>query len=218
MKKLLLFTLLLALSVTAVRAQESAVEEPALRDSKFDIAVEAVLAPGFNDYCSRSMQVSGVATLNFGRYMSAGFGLGFRHSYVLERVDQNIHAVGEPDKKTRSNRLLLPIYLRVKGYVPAGSFAFKSTRWSPFAMLDLGYAVDMQQSTRTPTAFGPFLEPAAGLDVLFPDGRLWYLSLGLGIQSAQCTVVDNQGGHARPVARLSTGKALSLNLRIGYRF
>lgn len=190
--------------------------------SRYRLSAEVVLAPGLNDYVQRGVQVSVVGSLALGRCLSASLGIGLRHVYTLAEVDKNIYNYGEPDQVVYGDRLLLPFFARVRGTVPAFSFKWLETRFTPFAQLDAGYAVDLQQSVRQRTVSGAFMAPSAGLDMSLHSGRSWQVAAGLGIQGAQYGVVDYHGsaGYHDDLAEvvMHTGKALSFNFSLGYSF
>lgn len=220
MKRLIL-SILLFVGAIGASAQESSAASDTSR-TRYHLSAEVTLAPGLNDYCQRAVQAAVVGNLSLGRYLTASLGIGLRHTYALVEIDKNIYNYGEPDQVVYGDRLLLPFFARVKGSVPAGSFKWLETRFTPFAQFDAGYSVDLQQSVRQRTVSGAFMAPAVGLDMGLKSGRTWYLVLGLGIQGAQYGEVDfhgNAGYHAdREEVVMHTGKAASFNFSLGYRF
>lgn len=181
---------------------------------RYRLSIDLVLAPGVNDFAPRAMQVAVVNSLSWGHYLSGAVGIGLRHSYVLTDIDKNIYGYGEDDEVTYSDRLLLPLFVRVKGVVPVGKFPCLGASFTPFAQMTVGYAVDMQQSVRQRTVAGPFMEPALGLDMRLHGGSYWSLTTGVGLQSAQYRVVDHAAGNVE----MKTGNAVSLNFGIAYVF
>lgn len=181
------------------------------------LSVEASLSAGLNGFSPRGAQLAAVAGLSFGRYISVSGGLGVRHAYALASIDRNIHGYGEPDQPTYGDRFLLPLFVRVQGCVPVARFGWAGASFLPFARLDVGYAVDLQQSLVSdfrPDAGGPFLVPAAGLDVRMQDGTAWLLAIGVGIHAAQYVVHD----HSSDLISHATGNAVSLSFILGRRF
>ena len=213
MKRIIIVVILLTTCVSVTWASPSTAADSLAR-KRFAFSVEGSLAAGLNTFSPRGMQVSASAGLSFGQYVSVAAGLGVRHVYTLATVDRNIHGWGEPDQHTYGDRFLLPLFVRVKGVVPVGRFAWASTAFEPFARLDVGYAVDLQQSSRQRTAAGPFLLPAAGLDMRLQNGKSWTFALGVGLHAAQYLIND----HAADATEYHTGNAVSLNFTLGHSF
>ena len=221
MKRIISIILLLSVCVSATwatRAHSAAPETDSARRVGF--ALEASLSAGLNTFMQRGAQASVLCGMQFGQYISVAGGIGLRHAYTLVSVDANILGYGEPDQRTYGDRFLLPLFVRVQGGVPAGRFGWSGAEFVPFARLDVGYAVDLQESAHRQTASGPFVIPAAGLDIKLQDGSKWTFSLGVGIHAAQYVVVDHAGRSASGVQSESraTGKAVSLGFTLGRRF
>lgn len=220
MKRFILSILLLA-SVVGVSAQETSAAADTSH-TRYRLSAEVTLAPGLNDYAPRAVQVAVLNSLSMGRYLTASLGIGLRHTYTMVEIDKNIYGYGEPDQVVYGDRLLLPFFARVKGTVPVGAFSWLETRFVPYAQIDAGYAVDLQQSVRQRTVSGAFLEPALGLDMKLKSGRSWYLTTGIGIQGAQYGEIDYQGNgdhiDSREEVVMHTGKAVSFNFSLGYSF
>lgn len=220
MKRFILSILLLA-SAVAVSAQESSAAADTAC-SRYRLSAEVALAPGLNDYVPRAVQVALVNSLSMGRYVAASLGVGLRHTYTMVEVNRNIYGYGEPDQVVYGDRLLLPFFARVKGTVPVAAFSWLETRFVPYAQLDGGYAVDLQQSVRQRTVSGAYLAPALGLDMRLKSGRSWYVAAGLCLQGAQYGIIDHHGNgdqiSSREEVVMHTGKAVSFNFTLGYSF
>lgn len=221
MKRSILIILALIVCVSATWATPSSAATSELDSAKrVDFVFEGSLAAGLNSFSQRGAQFSAACAMQFGQYLSVAGGIGLRHAYTLVSVDANILGYGEPDQRTYGDRFLLPLFLRVQGGVPAGRFIWAGATFVPFARLDVGYAVDLQESTRLSTASGPFLIPAAGLDIRLQDGSRWTFALGVGIHSARYEVHDyaGRGLQASSDTQYATGDAVMLQFVIGYRF
>lgn len=214
MKKILCIILLLTACLSATWASDGSQSDTSAR-SPFRLSLEGTLAPGLNAFSLRGMQLSVVGGMTFGKYLSASMGVGLRHIYTTVSIDRNIHGYGEADQRNYDNRLLLPLFVRIKGNIPVARFAWAGASFEPFARLDMGYAVDLQQSTKLRTSSGPFLIPAAGLDATLQSGAKWSLALGMGLYAAQYLVVNYAVDWQTVTA---SGNALMLNVAIGYTF
>ena len=214
MNRILSVLLLLTACVSAIWAVPATSGDTS-RHTPFAFAVEGSLAPGLNRFALRGMQLSAAGGLSFGKYVSVWMGVGVRHAYSLVSIDRNVYGYGEADQRNYGDRMLLPLFVRVKGQVPVGTFSWAGTSFVPFARLDVGYAVDIQQSTRQRTSSGPFFIPAAGLDMRLQSGKTWLMALGLGMHASQYLINNHSGGGSQTAA---TGKALSLNVTLGYTF
>lgn len=223
MKRILSIAIVLSVCVSATWASAlngaglASGEGDTATGGRFAVTVEGALAAGLNSFSPRGMQVDVAAGLKFGKYVSAAVGIGVRHAYTLVSVDHNVHGYGEPDQRAYGDRFLLPLFVRVKGGVPVGSFSWAGASFEPFARLDVGYAVDLQESvatSRRPNAGGPFVLPAAGLDMRLQDGSAWMFAVGVGIHAAQYVTED----HATATTSPTTGNAVSLNFVLGRNF
>ena len=219
MKKTVCILLLLTVCVSATWAIDNTESDTSAR-SPFRLMVEGALSPGLDSYSQRGMQAAVVGGITMGNYLTAYVGFGVRHTYTLVSIDNNIHGYGETSQRTYGNRFTLPLFLRLKGIVPAGRFAWAGATLTPFAQFDIGYAVDIQPRQTASaanalhrTASGPFVLPAAGLDATLQSGARWTLCLGLGWHVGQYLVIDHA---AEGTTEVASGNALSLNISLSY--
>lgn len=215
--KHLVLAILLSVGMSAAAAQATSAAADTSH-SRTALSAEVTWAPGLNDYTRHAAQVAVVGSISLSRGLVASLGIGLRHAATLAEVDKNIYNCGEPDQTVYGDRLLLPVFVRVRGLLLPVAFTRFETRFTPFVQMDVGRATDLQRRAHQRTVSGIFMSPSAGLDIRLKSGRSWYLSLGLGIQEAQYSVFDYQGRAEHVAAVSHTGKALSFNFSLGHRF
>lgn len=219
MKRVLSIIILLSGCVSAIWASTMTMAVPDT-GRRASLSVEVSLAAGLNTFSQRGAQVDAVGGFAIGRYISVAAGIGLRHVYSLATIDANIHGYGEADRRTYSDRFLLPLFVRLQGSIPPGRFRWAGASFVPFARLDIGYAVDLGQSALQRTASGSFFVPAVGLDFRLQNGAAWSFATGVGIYSAQYVIVDHADGGLQTIgsSQHATGNAVTLNFILGHTF